>query len=977
VSQRSLRFSNTGWIYNFGMQHPAKTVNPTDPLAESINAMGYLLGEVITELNGPETLALEEHLRKLAKESRAGNPQAAEYLRTAIGELSASEAYEMAMAFTTYFELVNLCEEHHRTMKLRRYRAERAAGRRAEPVRESIEAALIELKRQGVTAEMLQAMLDRMSIELVFTAHPTEAKRRTVLTKLRRLSDMLKADARLSTPDSPPPTSPASRESGVGHGTLDAAIKREIAALWLTDRARTVQPAVTDEVKTGLWYFTSTLWQVIPQLYADLQAALDAHYPGVRAPARWLTFGSWIGGDRDGNPNVTPQVTADTLQLHREHAIDKIYNAVHELSRLLSISINRDSITPEMQALIERANGASATSRVRMIAQRYPNEPYRMVLASLNAQLQEAFQQTKSHPLYPFNAARPALPLSPSLSLPLTLPPAMTLRQVKETLATVSDSLRRGRAALLASGELSDLQHQLDVFGLHWARLDLRQHSAWHEEAVAEILTKSGVCDNYAQLDEAQKVALLTAQLSQPNSSLLDRIGPLDEGALCVTEPLALAREAIERYGREALGIYIISMTDGLSDVLEVALLMTWCRVRLPIAPLFETRADLRHAPDILRAMFAHPIYRDILRAQADEQIIMLGYSDSNKDCGYITANWELYKAQEAIAAVCREHGIRFTLFHGRGGTIARGGGPAAKAILAQPIGLLDGRIRITEQGEVLSTRYQDPDLARRHLEQVTYGVLLGMHRADHPLAIPAEWKATMEEIADRGFEAYRALVHEDPDFLKFWEQATPIAEISMLKVGSRPAFRRQTRSVQDLRAIPWVFSWMQSRFVLPGWYGLGAALEAMLQRGEGMRTLLQRMYREWPFFQTTLDNAQQSLTKADMGIASLYATLVEDERIRERVFGIIQQEFDRTCRAIFAITGQTALLDNEPVLQKSIRLRNPYVDPLNYIQVEMIRRLRRLKQSGATEETTEVAMLRRVIELTINGVSAGLRNTG
>ncbi|MFC1466171.1 MAG: phosphoenolpyruvate carboxylase [Candidatus Brachytrichaceae bacterium NZ_4S206] len=977
MSQRSLRFSNTGWIYNFGMQHPAKTVNPTDPLAESINAMGYLLGEVITELNGPETLALEEHLRKLAKESRAGNPQAAEYLRTAIGELSASEAYEMAMAFTTYFELVNLCEEHHRTMKLRRYRAERAAGRRAEPVRESIEAALIELKRQGVTAEMLQAMLDRMSIELVFTAHPTEAKRRTVLTKLRRLSDMLKADARLSTPDSPPPTSPASRESGVGHGTLDAAIKREIAALWLTDRARTVQPAVTDEVKTGLWYFTSTLWQVIPQLYADLQAALDAHYPGVRAPARWLTFGSWIGGDRDGNPNVTPQVTADTLQLHREHAIDKIYNAVHELSRLLSISINRDSITPEMQALIERANGASATSRVRMIAQRYPNEPYRMVLASLNAQLQEAFQQTKSHPLYPFNAARPALPLSPSLSLPLTLPPAMTLRQVKETLATVSDSLRRGRAALLASGELSDLQHQLDVFGLHWARLDLRQHSAWHEEAVAEILTKSGVCDNYAQLDEAQKVALLTAQLSQPNSSLLDRIGPLDEGALCVTEPLALAREAIERYGREALGIYIISMTDGLSDVLEVALLMTWCRVRLPIAPLFETRADLRHAPDILRAMFAHPIYRDILRAQADEQIIMLGYSDSNKDCGYITANWELYKAQEAIAAVCREHGIRFTLFHGRGGTIARGGGPAAKAILAQPIGLLDGRIRITEQGEVLSTRYQDPDLARRHLEQVTYGVLLGMHRADHPLAIPAEWKATMEEIADRGFEAYRALVHEDPDFLKFWEQATPIAEISMLKVGSRPAFRRQTRSVQDLRAIPWVFSWMQSRFVLPGWYGLGAALEAMLQRGEGMRTLLQRMYREWPFFQTTLDNAQQSLTKADMGIASLYATLVEDERIRERVFGIIQQEFDRTCRAIFAITGQTALLDNEPVLQKSIRLRNPYVDPLNYIQVEMIRRLRRLKQSGATEETTEVAMLRRVIELTINGVSAGLRNTG
>ncbi len=961
------------------MQHPANTVSATDPLAESINDMGYLLGEVIAELNGPDVLALEEHLRKLAKESRAGNPQAAEHLRVAIGELSADEAYEMAMAFTTYFELVNLCEEHHRTMKLRRYRAERAAGRRAEPVRESIEAALIELKRQGVTAETLQAMLNQMSIELVFTAHPTEAKRRTVLTKLRRLSDLLKANAQ----------PPASDSSASAHGGLEggkwrgenhalaAAIKREIAALWLTDRARTMQPAVTDEVKTGLWYFTSTLWQVIPQLYADLQAALDVHYPGVRAPARWLTFGSWIGGDRDGNPNVTHQVTADTLQLHREHAIDKVHNAVHELSRLLSISISRDTITSEMQALIVRTNSASATSRVRMIAQRYPNEPYRMVLASLTAQLQEAFQQTKSHPLYPFNTARPTLALSPSLSLPLMRPPAITLRQVKEILDAVGNSLRRGRAALLAGGELSDLQHQLDVFGLHWAHLDLRQHSAWHEEAVAEILAKSGVCDHYAQLDEAQKVVLLTAQLSQPNSSLLDRIGPLDERALCVTEPLELAREAMERYGREALGIYIISMTDGLSDVLEVALLMAWCRVRLPIAPLFETRDDLQHAPDILRAMFTHPIYRDILHAQADEQFIMLGYSDSNKDCGYITANWELYKAQEAIAAVCREHGIRFTLFHGRGGTIARGGGPAAKAILAQPIGLLDGRIRITEQGEVLSTRYQDPDLARRHLEQVTYGVLLGMQRADHPLAIPAEWKTTMEEIADRGFEAYRALVHEDPEFLKFWEQATPIAEISMLKVGSRPAFRRQTRSVQDLRAIPWVFSWMQSRFVLPGWYGLGTALEAMLQRGGETRTLLQRMYREWPFFQTTLDNAQQSLTKADMGIASLYATLVEDERIRERVFSIIRQEFDRTCQAIFVITGQAALLDNEPVLQKSIRLRNPYVDPLNYIQVEMIRRLRRLMHAGETTETPEVVMLRRVIELTINGVSAGLRNTG
>lgn len=941
-----------------------------DPLAQRISHIGHLLGEVITALDGVETLEQEEYLRRLAKDSRAGSVSAAEHLHQAVRELSADEAYEMAMAFTTYFELVNLCEEHHRTSKLRHYRAERAAGRRAEPIRESIEAALLELKARGVTAEELQSMLDGLSIELVFTAHPTESKRRTVLTKLRRLADILKAHDALDGAD-------GQHSADATHRTLmDQAIKREIAALWLTDRARAMHPLVTDEVKTGLWYFYSTLWQVVPQLYRDLEEGLARHFPGVKAPKRWMTFGSWIGGDRDGNPNVTVQVTAETLQLHREHAIDKVYHAVHELSRLLSVSINRDAISPSMQHLIERMNSVVASSRVRTIAQRYPNEPYRMVLANLATQLADAFQHTKTYPLYPFGAAQPALPLSPSVSLPLPLPPVLSAREVKETLDVVSESLQQGRGALLAEGELGDLHRQFSVFGLHWARLDLRQHSDWHEQAVADILARSGECAHYAELDEAEKVAVLTEQLSRPSSSVLDRVAPLDEETANVTEPLVLAREAIKRYGQDALGVYVISMTAGLSDVLEVLLLMAWCRVRLPIVPLFETRDDLRHAPDILRAMFDHPIYRDMVRAQHDAQMIMLGYSDSNKDCGYITANWELYKAQAAIAAVCREYGIRFTLFHGRGGTVARGGGPAARAILAQPIGLGHGCIRITEQGEVLSTRYQNPDLARRHLEQVTYGVLLGIHRARHPEPIPEEWLAAMERMAECGYEAYRALVHHDPDFLVFWEQATPIAEIGALKVGSRPAFRRKTRTVKDLRAIPWVFSWMQSRFVLPGWYGLGTALEMALRQGDEAHRLLQTMYRRWPFFQTMLDNAQQSLAKADMGIASLYATLVEDAAVRERVFDIIVAEYERTCRAIFEITGQTALLDNEPVLQKSIRLRNPYVDPLNYIQVEMIRRLRRL-QAHAPNETAEIMALRRVIELTINGVSAGLRNTG
>ncbi len=740
-------------------------------------------------------------------------------LSETVGAITPSDAYEMAMAFTTYFELVNLCEEHHRTSKLRRYRAERAAGVRPEPVRESIEAALIELKARGVTSEELQRMLNRLHIEPVFTAHPTESKRRTVLSKLRRLAGLLRNE------DSP---------------ENDEHIKREITTLWLTDRARTVQPLVTDEVKTGLWYFDSTLWQVLPLLHHDFVTALHKHFPEVTPPDRWLTFGSWIGGDRDGNPNVTPDVTAETLKLHREATIHKVQDATHELSRMLSVSINRDTISDSMRALIDRMDNTS--QHVRMIAGRYPNEPYRLMMAALTAQLQETLGSTTRFSLYPFAQNANNLAMSPSLSLPLPLPAMLTTEDVDDRLDIVADSLRQGRAGALADGELANLRAQMNVFGLHWARLDLRQHSAWHEQAMADILGKAGACSHYAELDEAGKVAVLTAQLAHPGYSMLDRA--LSSEALRVTEPIQLAREAISRYGRDALGVYIISMTDGLSDVLEVMLFMRWCRCDLPIVPLFETRDDLKNAPAVLRSMFTHDAYRGYLRSQDDEQIIMLGYSDSNKDCGYITANWELYNAQETIADACREQGVTFTLFHGRGGTVARGGGPAAKAILAQPAGMAHGRIRLTEQGEVLSTRYQDPDLARRHLEQLTYGVLLATHQARNPKAVPEEWREAMSRMADRGFEAYHALVHADADFLTFWSQATPIAEISKLKVGSRPAFRRQTRSVEDLRAIPWVFSWMQSRFVLPGWYGLGAALQLMID--EGRIDLLQQMYREW-----------------------------------------------------------------------------------------------------------------------------------
>ncbi len=960
---------------------PNSTSAAQQALSRDIHYLGTLLGMVIAEIDGDAMLGLVERVRALSKASRAGDADAAEKLRETVASMTPRQAFEVAMAFTTYFELVNLCEEHHRVRRLRQRRAAMSAGS-TDVLKESIEAAVATLAARGLSETDVQALVDRISIELVLTAHPTESKRRTILSKLQRMGDLLwRRDHEAQLDDS---------ADDYARGDIDADIKREIATLWLTDRSRSMQPLVTDEVRTGLWYFDTTLWDVLPRLQRDLHNALAHHFPGVRAPHGWLRFGSWIGGDRDGNPNVTAYATAETLHFHRRLALDKVQAAARGLSRTLSLSVNREAAPPEVLALLDRA-GASA-GHVRELLTRYPHEPYRAIFADLAAQMVEAREQTLNFPLTVTSAQR-TLQLSPTLAVPLPLPSILTAVDVKGTVDTVIDGLMQGRGAALASGDVAVLRQQLETFGLHVARLDLRQHSAWHEAAMADVLSRysqsglgassrvNDLAQRYSKLDEDERIELLNALLAQPHSSLLDRVGELGDDARRVLEPMQLAREAIKRYGREVMGVYVISMTDALSDVLEVLLMMEWCRMSLPIVPLFETREDLQRAPEILDAMLRHSTYRAVVRSQADEQMVMLGYSDSNKDCGYITANWELYKAQDTIAATCKVHAVTLTLFHGRGGTIARGGGPAAKAILSQPAGMIDGRIRITEQGEVLSTRYHDPDLARRHLEQVTYGVLLASAeaRADgqQRQAMPQAWREAMERISELGAQAYQKLVHHDPDFLRFWEQATPIAEISGLKFGSRPAFRRQTRTVADLRAIPWVFSWMQSRAVLPGWFGLGSALTALLQEGDDMREQLQRMYRGWTFFQATIDNAQVSLCKADFGIAQLYASLVGDEALRVRVMEILTKEFQRTVDAVLMICGSDELMANDGVLMRSIRLRNPYVDPLNYIQVEMIRQLRALNAASGEPDAAQAAELRSVIELTINGVSAGLRNTG
>jgi phosphoenolpyruvate carboxylase len=912
------------------------------PLRAEIRSLGFALGQVISKLEGQATFDTVERLRTLAKASRAGDTAAAAKLAATVALLTPQEAFNQAMVFTLYFELVNLAEENFRIVLLRQRRAARshASAHRPEsqPIRESIESAIVELKSRGVTSTQLQKLLDHLSIELVFTAHPTESKRRTLLTKLRRLGQILRQRA--------------AGENEAAVYSDPAYVEREIASLWLTDRSRVARPEVTDEARTGLWYFDTTLYETLPQLYTDLERALRQHYPNATAPHRWLTFGSWIGGDRDGNPNVTPEVTAEVLKLHRTLATEKLRLTVRDLSRSLTVSDRRDTVQPALRKFLRETRHFSP--EVERLRERYPHEPYRLVLAVLRERLAGAKETDLVAPESPKEStvARPSL----------------SGHAVDETLEVIEQSLRAGRAAILADGDLKQVRQKAQVFGLHTARLDLRQHSAQHETAVAEVLGRP----DYAKLTEAAKVALLAEKLASARELGETAADGFSAATRFVLDPLRLAKTTTAKFGREPLGLYIISMTDGVSDLLEVAYLMKICGADLPIAPLFETLDDLNRAPQILAALFAQPAYASRLSEYKRQQHVMLGYSDSNKDCGYLTANWALYQAQAAIAKVCREHNVRLTLFHGRGGSIARGGGPAAKAILAQPVGLRDGGIRVTEQGEVLSTRYHDPDLAHRILEQMAYGVLLGAHAAQNEIITPPEWSQAMETMSAAGFAAYKNLVHDEPDFLVFWKEATPIDEISNLKLGSRPTFRKATHSVEDLRAIPWVFSWMQSRFVFPGWFGLGTALDAILRQGPAGKKLLRTMHAEWPFFQTLIDNAQLTLRKADLTIARLYADLVTDSRIRKKILNALELEFALTESAILTITGEKQLLTNEPVLLNSVKLRNPYIDPLNYIQVEMLRRIRSGKLSKEDEEA-----VRRVIELTINGISGGIKNTG
>lgn len=924
--------------------------DPQEQLSQNIHMLGDILGRVIRRQAGIDIFELEESLRTLTKTRRSDDdPTIDAAIVRRVEGMSLDDAEAVARAFTTYFALINLAEEQSRVRVLR----EREREAYPDPLHESIAHAIETLSRSGVDAQQLAYLFDRLHVEMVFTAHPTEAKRRTVLSKLDRIGEAL---YNMDVSD----LLPTERDA------IEATIEAEVTSLWLTEQSRTEKPSVTDEVRTGLYHFDNTLWDTIPQIYRAMEEALARYYPEVKPPERFLSFGSWIGGDRDGNPFVTAQVTAETLRLHRGLAVVRHRQSAQQLNRALSLSSRLTHVDRELLDAID-AESATPSKHLVYLKERYPLEPYRLHTAILAEELDEASHEDVVARLMgerndPSSGLRSSAELQHALDL-------------------LDHSLRAGRADILSETSVKPFQYQARVFGLHVARLDIRQESEEHRLVLDELLAKLDLCEGYAALSPADRTACLI-ELLDTSVSDLSKLGNLSERA---TESLTLFRmlkRAVTNYGADVIGPYVISMTHGADDVLAVLLLARWAGLcldpnapeTLAIAPLFETRADLDASTDIMRALFAQQHYARHLDRQDRQQTIMIGYSDSNKDAGYVAAQWELYQAQERLAECCNQHNVVLTLFHGRGGTIARGGGPANRAILSQPPGSVDGRIRITEQGEVISARYSHPAITRRHLEQVVHAVLISSspQHTQHSAPKP-EWREAMEELAAISYKSYRELIYDTPELLLYWNQATPIREISQLRIGSRPARRNSGKAFfSSLRAIPWGFSWMQSRYVLPGWYGLGTALETYASDATRLNQLSE-MYRQWSFFSTTIDNAQMSLSKADMDIARLYAELVEDEALRERIFGIIHAEYLRSERCILRLTGQRELLDNEPILKRSIRLRNPYVDPLNFIQVNLLRQLRALPDSDAAE----AAPMLNALFLTINGVAAGLRNTG
>jgi phosphoenolpyruvate carboxylase len=905
-------------------------------LRADIRFLGRMLGETVREQQGEAVFAIVERIRQIAVQfRRAGAGAAPHELEAAIESLMSAWTIDVVRAFGYFSHLANIAEDHH-TIRLAREQEKQGDGKPNGLISDFLRRA----KAEGVTRERIQETLAHTLVMPVLTAHPTEIRRRSILDREIEIAGLLSDRNRRA-------MTPAELAEN------DVAIRRAVLTLWQTSLLRHDRPTVMDEVLTGLSYYDQTFLHELPHIYGLIEDALLAEEGasnGTALPA-FLRIGSWIGGDRDGNPFVTADVLRQTIDLQSRKAVAFYLDELHNLGAELPLDRARVAISAELEAFVRQFPDPSP---------RRAAEPYRRALVGMYARL-VATARDLGHDLGPRSGVREAAPY----------PDAAAFRA---DLDRLDRSLRANQSTLIAKGRLRTLRHAASAFGFHLASLDLRQNSEAHEQVLAELFGHA-TGEDYAAMDEAQRRALLVAELTS-NRPLLS---PFVSYSQATEDELAILRNAAEiqrRFGRLAIPNYVISHTESVSDLLEVAVLLKEVGLVRPrageldlnIVPLFETIGDLRNCRQIVEELFGIPQYMRFLESRGRVQEIMLGYSDSNKDGGFLTSGWELHKSETALIDVCRRHGVSLRLFHGRGGTVGRGGGPTYDAILAQPRGAVRAGIRITEQGEVIAGKYANPEMGRRNLEILAAATLdaalIQRRQAPRP-----EFTAAMEQLSDHAYRAYRDLVYETPGFERYFRESTVIGEISKLHIGSRPASRKTSTRIEDLRAIPWVFSWAQCRLMLPAWYGFGSAVNAWTAAhpAEGM-AFLRQMARDWPFFQTLLANMDMVLIKSDIAIAARYMRLVEDVALREAIFARLHAELESSVAALLAILEQTAHLERSPQLASTIRNRFPYIDPLNHVQIELIKRYR----AGDTDERVVSG-----IHLTINGIAAGLRNSG
>ncbi len=937
---------------------PGRSRDNERPLVEDIRLLGRILGDVIREQDGTKAYELVEQVRKLSVAFRRDADQEADKaLKKLLKSLSGDQAVSVIRAFTYFSHLANLAEDRHH---IRRRAVHERAGNTQEG---SIEVALARLRWAGIAPKTIANTLAHAYLSPVLTAHPTEVQRKSILDAERDIAQLLTVRDEIKSRALFNPTSKDAltpRELAAN----EAQLRARVMQLWHTRLLRFSKLTVTDEIENALSYYESTFLREIPKLYADLERELGSH------PVHsFLRMGQWIGGDRDGNPNVSAQTLEYALGRQAEMALRHYLTEVHFLGGELSLSAMLVDCSPAMQALAESSPDTNEHRK---------DEPYRRALTGIYARLAATLKDLTGgdaarHAVAPQNAYRKAQDLCADLR-------------------TIEDSLLAHHGAALVAQRLHPLIRAVEVFGFHLATVDLRQSSDKHEEVVAELLAVARIEPHYARLDEPAKCALLLQCLNDARPLRVPGAGysAHSRGELAIFETARLMRE---RFGVEAIRHYIISHTETVSDLLEVLLLQKEVGLMhgvlgdaqathdLIVVPLFETIEDLRNAAPIMREFYALPgVAAQIARSGA-EQDIMLGYSDSNKDGGIFTSNWELYRAEIALVELFDElaassHKLQLRLFHGRGGTVGRGGGPSYQAILAQPPGTVRGQIRLTEQGEVIGSKYANPEIGRRNLETLVAATLEATLLQPTKPATRAFLEAAAQ-LSTASMAAYRALVYETPGFTDYFFSATPIREIAELNIGSRPASRKASQRIEDLRAIPWGFSWGQCRLTLPGWYGFGSAVQAFLHSDGDQNkanpnkdgiSLLQKMYRQWPFFRTLLSNMDMVLAKSDLALASRYSELVGDARLRKKIFSAIEMEWHRTTEALALITGEKQRLAGNAALQRSIRHRFPYIDPLHHLQVELVRRYR----AGQADERVH-----RGIHISINGIAAGLRNTG